>query len=353
MKIAIDCRLFGNSGIGTFIKNIVEYIILHTEVSFLLIGRKEDIAAYTQFPNVHILENDIQPFSLKELFLFPVDEINQCNAFLTPYINLPGNIKVPVFSTIHDVIFFDLKEITSGIGRMLRRLFYVNVCTKSKIIFTVSEFSKSRIVHHFHPSVPIEVIYNGVAEPIKKENIGIRNKKGYILYVGNIKPHKGLKTLIEAYHQTAVCQPNLKLKIVGEYKNFKTTDHDMLQLLENHPDNIVFTGRLSDKELIRTIQEANVLVLPSLYEGFGIPPLEALYLGTDAIVSDIPALKEVYEKLPVTFFKAGNVQDLAYALQTYTPIEEEHWNAVRNQIDQTYNFRTTANHILKIIKNNL
>ena len=353
MKIAIDCRLFGNSGIGTFIKNIVDYIVINRDVSFLLIGKKKEISYYKKYSNVSIIENDIKPFSLKELFNFPTKEINECDAFFTPYINIPLSIKVPIFSTIHDVIFFDLKELTSFSGRWLRWLFYKSTCKRSKLIFTVSNFSKQRIIHHFNPSIPIKIIYNGVATKIKEASNENNSKKNYILYVGNIKPHKGLRILINAYNIAKERGLNQNLLIVGEYKNFKTTDNEIFEALNSNKDNIFFTGRLSDEELIQTIKEAQVLVLPSYYEGFGIPPLEALYLGTDAIISDIPTLREIYKDLPVNFFKAGDAENLSKLLSSYKHIKTDEFRLVRNVINEKYNFKITANQILETIKANL
>lgn len=350
MQIAIDCRLFGSSGIGTFIANIVNDIVSQKDVMFLLIGREHDLKRYKQLPNVEILATDIKPFSLKEIFFFPTRRINQCDAFFTPYINLPFGINIPVFSTIHDVIFFDLKGLTSTTGRWVRSFFYKHTCAQSRLIFTVSHFSQKRIIHHFRPKIPIQVIYNGVSDSIKtvpKENV---TKKNYILYVGNIKPHKGLKTLIEAYNLATERGLNQTLMIVGEYRNFKTTDKEVIRAWEGNKENILFTGRLSDKQLIQTIQEAQVLVLPSLYEGFGIPPMEALYLGTEAIVSDIPALNEIYEDFPVNFFKAGSQDDLAKNLINRVHIESKEFEQIRKKIDEKYNFSITANQIIETIK---
>ena len=353
MKIAIDCRLFGNSGIGTFIKNIVDYIVLHKNISFLLIGRKDDLYCYRQYANVEIQECSIKPFSLKEIFGFPTKQINQCDAFFTPYINIPLGIKIPVFSTIHDAIFFDLKDLTSTIGRCIRWLFYKYSCWKSKAIFTVSNFSRERIIHHFHPKAPIAIVYNGVAKHLKNNIENGVKKKEYILYVGNIKPHKGLKTLIEAYQLAKEKGFVNKLIIVGEYKNFKTTDNEFLQIVESDKENVIFTGRLSDVQLMDKIKEAKALVLPSFYEGFGIPPLEALYLGTDAIISDILVLKEIYSELPVTFFETGNSKDLSYKLLQYKRNTKLDFEQARQNIDNKYNFSITADNIIQIIKNNL
>lgn len=350
MQIAIDCRLFGSSGIGTFIANIVNYIVSQKDVMFLLIGREHDLKRYKQLPNVEILATDIKPFSLREILFFPTQRINRCDAFFTPYINLPLGINIPVFSTIHDVIFFDLKGLTSITGKWMRWLFYKHTCNQSRLVFTVSCFSKERIIHHFRPQIPIQVIYNGVSDSIRTVPKGNVTKKNYILYVGNIKPHKGLKTLIEAYNLAKKKGLDQTLMIVGEYRNFKTSDKEVIRAWERNKEYILFTGRLSEKQLIQTIQEAQVLILPSLYEGFGIPPMEALYLGTEAIVSDIPTLCEIYKDFPVSFFKAGNQEDLAKKLINRMHIETKEFEQIRKNIDEKYNFSITANQIIETIK---
>ena len=134
MKLAIDCRFVGKSGIGTYIENILDELVAHhPENEYLLIAEKP-FADYVSLSNISYVITDIKPFSLKELFRFPVKEINKCDAFFTPYINIPGGIKVPVYSTIHDVIFLDLPELTSRIGRMVRWFFLCFALGKAKHI---------------------------------------------------------------------------------------------------------------------------------------------------------------------------------------------------------------------------
>ncbi|MGL5902337.1 MAG: glycosyltransferase, partial [Cetobacterium sp.] len=107
-----------------------------------------------------------------------------------------------------------------------------------------------------------------------------------------------------------------KLVIVGNQNNFKTKDEEVIEILENSKnEGIEFTGYVDNKELKKLIAEAKVLVQPSLYEGFGIPPLEALGLGTPAIVSNIEAFKEIYSNLEVQFFEQNNLKILSQLLQ--------------------------------------
>ncbi|WP_296331572.1 glycosyltransferase, partial [uncultured Treponema sp.] len=109
-----------------------------------------------------------------------------------------------------------------------------------------------------------------------------------------------------------------KLLIVGNAENFRTGDQETIKKIqslqqENHDGEIKieFTGKISNERLKYLYAESRYLVQPSLYEGFGIPPLEAMTVGTPAIISDIPVFKEIYSTFPVSFFKAGNASDLA------------------------------------------
>jgi glycosyltransferase involved in cell wall biosynthesis len=142
MKIAIDARLIGNSGIGTYIENIVPMLVnRHKQHHYLLIGHERQIGLYRGIFNVELLLTEISQFSLKECVAFPVEEINKCDAFYCPYINVPGGIRVPVYSTIHDVIFLDIKGLSSRLGTLLRWAFYKRAIYLSEALFTVSEFS--------------------------------------------------------------------------------------------------------------------------------------------------------------------------------------------------------------------
>lgn len=344
MKIAIDARYIGKSGIGTYIDGILHSFIKHyKEHSYLVITSNRQMIL--SFSNVKVLYTDIQPFSLKELFCFPTKEINKCDAFFTPYINIPSGIKVPIYSTIHDVIFLDVKGLTSKVGYLIRKLYVWRAIRLSKAIFTVSEFSKGRIQYHFRTKKDIQVVYSGITNKLKDYKPNNIIKKNYFIYVGNVKQHKGIDLLLNAYKKARDKGLKSKLYIVGEYNNFRSSA-DLSGLIDDK-ENIKFTGRVSDDALYRLISEAKALVLPSRYEGFGLPPLESLYLGTNAIITDIPAMKEIYKNLPVTFFKSNNVEDLINSLfSEQKPIDVI---KVRKIIDGKYNFTLIASRILNYI----
>ena len=315
-KIAIDCRMINSSGIGTYLKGILPYL-LESNNKFLIIGNKEELQEFLKYKNVEFQECNIKIFSIKELINFPIEQINKCDIFYTPNFNIPLGIKIPIYLTIHDIIFLDMPELTSKIGYYLRKFYYKLAYSKATKIFTVSNFSKKRIQYFLGTQKEIIVTYNGISDYILKDSNENYIKKDYLIFVGNIKKHKGLKTLLKAFELLKKDGSNLKLMIVGNQKNFRTKDKEVINLLENQNLNkdIIFTGYVKDEELKKLIAEAKILIQPSLYEGFGIPPLEALALGTNAIVSDIEVFKEIYNDLPVTFFRVNDEIDLKKKIQ--------------------------------------
>lgn len=348
MTITIDCRHIGKSGIGTFIEGVANSMIAeHPENTYLLIVEKV-LQEYLHLPNVKQMACDIKPFTLKELFCFPVHEINKNDAFFSPYINIPFGIKVPVYSTIHDVIFWDKPELVSTIGLWMRTFYVKHAISASKTIFTVSEFSRGRIYHHFGTKKPVKVCYSAISSYIKQAANDNTHKKDYFIFVGNIKRHKGLAVLLKAFSQAQKEGLKDKLYIVGEKNRFRSNDSEFESLLNSVSD-VEFTGYLNNEDLIKYIQEAKALVLPTFYEGLGLPPMEALYLGTDAIISDIDVFKEIYNGMPVTRFRVGDSKDLAEKLLKFEPISFN-IDDVRREIDKTFNFSKVTEKILQIMK---
>ncbi len=341
MKIAVDIRMSGKSGIGAFLDNM--------------------LPTFKESPNEILLVNPpIKPFSLKEALFFPREllrQINACDAYFTPYCNIPGRvfsrgIKVPIFSTIHDVIFLDL-PLAGKVGTLLRKIVYKLAIFKSKEIFTVSEFSKSRIIERLKCKKPITVVHNGV--PLYNEDSEKKEKTDTIIFVGNIKAHKGIKTLIPAFiraRKELEKKPNEKpprLLIVGSKENFRTSDTELESLFADcQKDGIEFTGFVPDEKLKDLISQARLLVQPSLYEGFGIPPLQALYSGTKALISDIPVFKEIYQKLPVEYFKAGDADDLAKKI-----VEQYSDKSPLPPVERIYSYKKSAQAVLKRIEDSV
>ena len=315
MTIAVDCRMLGSGGIGTYIASLLPYFLESHDC--LLIGDKDKLNAYSSSSHAILIPCDVEPFSLKELAVFPLSilhRINKCTIFYTPYCNIPSGIKIPVFSTIHDVVFLDVPGLTSKTGVQIRKFFYQRAINKSAALFTVSNFSAARIRTKLKcHNISIVVTYNALPAWFSSDSrYEQAEKKEQILFVGNIKKHKGLHVLLTAFKKVLNKGLSARLIIVGNADNFRTGDKSVCAEIDTFPkESICFTGHISDEELRNLYSQSKLLVQPSFYEGFGIPPLEALSLGTHALVSDIPVFREIYGKFPVKFFKSGDSDDLA------------------------------------------
>lgn len=339
MKIAIDCRYLGKSGIGRVCQGILDYLD-YNEHEYFLIGNEEKLRAYSP---AYIIPNDENPFSPKGLFSFP-KMINQfCDCIIIPNFIIPYGIRIPVYSVMHDLIFLDLPKITTKgfLDYRIKKMLLKRCMKKSVRIACVSGFTKSRCEHYFPKYAgKCYVNYIGLSEEVLNFDTSGIEKTNSIIYVGNVKPHKGLKTLIDAFHMLP--KGMYRLKIIGEKEGFLVgmKEEDL------QSDDVIFTGRLSDDQLLREIASAKFLVQPSLYEGFGLPPLEALYLGTQPIISDIPVFKEVYGDLPVLFFKTEDAKDLENVLiraqrVSFTAISE---------FTQKYHYQNFAKRLISFIK---
>ncbi|MBQ9537681.1 MAG: glycosyltransferase family 4 protein [Treponema sp.] len=322
MTLAVDCRMYGKSGIGSFLAGVLPYLCSDADFErILLLAAEESLekleSAVQPFSGrVSLQPCRVKPFSMQELLFFPKKItvlINSFSCYFSPYCNVPSGIRVPVFTTIHDLLFLDFPGLTGKAGVLARKFFYKYAVFRSKALFTVSEFSRNRIISLLSCKKPVHVACNGIPgfmEEAKASGALDGIPKGdYILFVGNIKAHKGLVTLLEAF---SVFQRHIesRLVIVGSAESFRTKDVSVSSLLEQGRDGIDFTGYVPDDRLLGLLASARLLVQPSLYEGFGIPPLEALYCGCKVVLSDIPVFKEVYSGFPVSFFRAGDAADL-------------------------------------------
>jgi len=339
------------SGVGAYLKGILPCLI-QSGHNFLLLGNAKWLKIYASYSNVTVVPCNIKPFSIKELFFFPVKtilEINKTGVFFSPFFNIPP-VNIPVFTTIHDIIFPDMPELTGKIALALRMSFYKKAYRISKKIFTVSEFSKSRIENYLGKKKPVIVTNSAVQNKFyeyRKKNPNIK-KNLTVVFIGNIKKHKGLACLIDAFFLAKKEGLPHKLIIIGEKEKFRSNDNSVLKKINlQYGDSVLFSGCISDEQLMERLAQASLLVQPSLYEGFGLPPLEAMVLGTCALVSDIPVFKEIYDGFPVSFFRAGDAIDLKNKLKELLLDKMPSLPVLHDDLLYKYTFEKIAAKILK------
>ena len=321
-SLVVDARMINSSGIGVYLKNILPKIAL--EFSLTLLGNKDELNKFPWTKNIKIINFHAEIYSLKEQFYFPF-KIPKTDLFWCPHFNAPFfPIRAKrILTTIYDVNHLANKSSSSFIKWAYAKLLYSSAVVRSEKIITISEFSKNELIKHTNVKQDkICVIFCGVDHKLfsnkKKSNIKSLPKK-YILYVGNIKPHKNLITLLKAYNVLPEKIKNeFKLVILGKKEGFITPDLEIFRFIDknNLMKDTFFTGHIKDEEVPGVYQKANLFVFPSLYEGFGLPILEAM-------VSEVPVLSSNKTSLPevggdsVIYFDPNKVDDLAKKINKY------------------------------------
>ncbi|MBI5408865.1 MAG: glycosyltransferase family 4 protein [Nitrospirae bacterium] len=194
--------------------------------------------------------------------------------------------------TIHDLAFLRNPGWFSRAFYYYYRFLIPQIAKNALKIVTVSNFSKKEIVELLKvPEEKVEVIYNAVSErflAVSEKTIDYKHGE-YILAVSSINPRKNFKNLISAFGRLKLS--GVKLVIAGERKNI-FADKELNNLIGENK-NIIFYGYASDEDLISLYKNAKLFIYPSLYEGFGLSPLEAMACGCPVVVSNTTSLPEV------------------------------------------------------------
>lgn len=192
--------------------------------------------------------------------------------------------------TVHDVQHRDLPELFPAAERLFRRVAYEMPARRADLVITISEFARERIVRHLQiPSEHIRVVPLGVDAEAFTPNLGARER--FLLYPARAWPHKNHHRLFEAMRIVRETEPDLRLVLTG----------GNLDALGTVPDWVERLGVLPVEELHDLYRRAAAVVFPSLYEGFGLPPLEAMASGCPVAASTAGAIPEVCGDAAVLF----------------------------------------------------
>lgn len=335
MKIGIDCRIYSSkfTGIGRYVYELVDRL-----------SRLDQYNKYVLFFNNPEFDEFVPPSDRFEKVLadVPIYSFKEQTRFLKllnkekldlmhfTHFNTPIFYRRPSIVTIHDLTlsFYPGKKNKSLLKRFGYHVTIRSALHHAKKIITISENSKKDLMNLIKtPEEKIEVIYQGVGEEfrvIKDQNRIEKTLKKYnleepfLLYTGVWRYHKNLPNLMKAFHtiRTEFNEPKLKLAITGKedpyYPEVKETIKDL-----HEEKNIILTGLVSEDELLDLYSAAKIYTFPSLYEGFGLPPLEAMACKTPVAASQVSSIPEVCGKGNAVFFDPENVDDMAqniYAL---------------------------------------
>lgn len=307
MRVAIDIRKLHDFGIGTYIRNLLRHLArLDPESEYIVFCRPEDSATAGELgANFRSIPDRSPPYSLREQFSLPLAVAREkVDVYHAPHYVLPILTPGRKVVTIHDCIHLMFPEyLRYRLGTRYAHAMMSSAARRAHRILTVSESSKRDILRFF-PVKPekISVIHNAIDEHVRTpptEATIDRVRERYqladpfVLYVGNVKPHKNVERLIEAFALVRRrAADGLKLVIIGdEITKFQT----LRRAVHHHKlhKHVRFLGFVPDDTLSVLYRLAGVFVFPSLYEGFGLPPLEAMACGAPVITSDVSSLPEV------------------------------------------------------------
>ena len=368
MKISIDARginLYKGTGIGTYTENLTrELLNIDKENDYTLFWNGKNYDSFKQSNSKIIFSSNRHGAFYENFYVPSYIEKNNIDLHHIPQngIGLTESYSSKSIVTIHDLIPYTLPE---TVGRRYLENFLKEmpkILNKTRGILTVSEYSKRDILKFFH-GYPAENIFvtplaaNSNFRPLDKniclefvkEKLNI--KSPYILYIGGSSARKNVRELILAFQKI-----NLSLKkpytlVLGG--SVKDEGKKLVSLVEslNLQNNIIFTGYLDDDILPILYNGAEAFVYPSLYEGFGLPPLEAMSCQTAVITSNLTSIPEVTsdaailidpfnsEELSSKLFKLLDDDDFRYELASkgYKRSLDFSWKKTAEKTLEAYN----------------
>ena len=295
--VAIDARMIEFSGIGTYIR-----MLLQSSVYDYAIGNPDLIHRYNS--TIPVIAFDAKIYGLKEQLSYPIKELKKAGVTTVhfPHYNVPMFFPLPYVVTIHDLIHIVFPEFMKNrVAASYARVLMKTAANHAQRVLTDSNSTKDDLEQYLHVQpekihvVPLAVdpvfgVKNDINEAKLRKKLHIPETKKILLYVGNIRPHKNIPFFLRAFSKSSHKNETV-IVLAG-----RSTIDETIQTLEaslSIQNNVVHTGLISEEDLIDLYNIAYGFVFPSLYEGYGLPPLEAMACGTPVICSNSSSLPEV------------------------------------------------------------
>lgn len=334
MKIAVNTRwLLANKmeGTGWFTHHLLKRIVANNpDVEFIFFFDRKFNKRFMYGDNVkgvvippparhpflwHLWNDWAIPIALKQ---YKPDLYFSTDGFLPSFKKGPTKPKCKMLNTIHDLNFVHFPDLVSNAVGKHYRLYIKKSAKIADRLVTVSQYSKNDIVKTYDvPEDNIDVVYNASENfyPVSEEEQNsfrqkLTNGAPYFVFVGALNPRKNLHRIFKAFDELT---SNTKLLIVGEKMRWDQRIEEAYGNMKNK-DKVVFSGRLHGEELNKAYGASLALIFPSLYEGFGIPILEALQSGTSVITASNSSMPEVAGEAAL-LVDADNIADITNAMQ--------------------------------------
>jgi glycosyltransferase involved in cell wall biosynthesis len=323
--IVIDARVVVNNqshGIARYTDELVRNLrLIASPFRFTLFVNRNSPFLHEQWPSnfeLRVLKTSWISLLGQFEMLSHLKEL-KADLFHSPSFIVPFLSNIPLVTTIHDLNHVVLSENYSIFHRFYYSLLLARKIKRSKAVITVSGFSQKEIINFFQTQPDhVKVIHNGINEQF--QNPPVRGDKElekilekfelpseYILSIGNKKPHKNITRLVEAWCKSSI---NIPLVLLSDF------DPALLELAESHhkKHNLHFLRFVSNEALPAIYAGARLFVYPSIYEGFGLPPLEAAACGVPVVVSNCSSLPEVMRDCAL-YIDPSNTENISRTLE--------------------------------------
>jgi glycosyltransferase involved in cell wall biosynthesis len=378
VKVAIDIRRITGFGVGTYTRNVVRALArLDQSNQYFLIGSPQKVVEIGSLPANFKSVPLLEPGSTAKGYLEfrTIVKRLRCEVVHVPHLFwVPRNLPCPYVITVHDVLEHMYRARGSGLRRSLHFHLTRHVLKGAGRILAVSKFTKGEIEKLFGiPGRHIEVVYNAIDERFLRGHATENDRQvlaerylvtyPFLLYAGSIGPHKNLVRIIQAFAalktelEKQAQYPDLKLIIIGDELS-KHPDLRRTVIRSGVQNDVRFMGFVPIEMLRVFYDAAKVFVFPSLYEGFGLQPLEAMAHGTPVVTSNTSSLPEVVGNAAV-LVNPENVFEVMRALHRvlvdssvrdriqqrgYDQVKKFSWDASAQRILEVYEEVATGAH---------
>lgn len=360
MHILIDGRMISNTGIGRWLQNVVGHLTRiksDHKITVMVNRNSEDVRSF--HAETSQLQYSAPIYSIREQIVLPLLLGNKHpDVVHFPNFNVPLADRTPVVLTLCDLIYYIYRQACpSWIGHQYARFMIRAAARKARRIITLSEHSKRDLILHLGcPREKVVVVYPAIdsevfhpqdpasAEAVKKK-FAIR--RPYLFYTGNHEPRKNLERLVHAFRRLPN-RRNFQLVLGGRIGRRRQDFYDSFADLVGSGE-VILSGEIPESDLPPLYAGAELFVFPSEYEGFGLPPLEAMATGVPVACSGATSLPEVVGDAAV-LFDPGSTAEIVAAMtrvlgspQLASELREKGFERVRQ-----FSWSSAARQIMRI-----
>jgi glycosyltransferase involved in cell wall biosynthesis len=316
VKIGIDIRELERgkmTGIGRFLSNFIAYARqARPQYQFILYGNQHTVTGIGDGNVIERIRDEGWTQWWDQVLLPKMANADGVDVFFSPYIKGPLRVRCPLVVTIHDLMDLVFPEYGSGaLARFLFKQMAVRVGRRADLVLADSQHSAGDIARLLHlQRNKVEVLPIGLEEryqPVKDGEVLSQVQRkydieaSYIFYLGNFKPHKNVQGLIETYASLAEpMRADFQLVLGGREDRWSHERNALAEAL-GIASRVRFIGSVEEGDMPALFSGAALFVFPSLYEGFGLPPLEAMACGAPVLCSDRTSLPEVVGSAGILF----------------------------------------------------